>query len=306
MANTVENFIPFELIELIERGQPSCEVHKARRTDRVPTDEETIAVKLILLPADASSRTEKTSELDLKLKVILGLNHENLVPHLQLQTRSLPLSNNGVLIDCYCVLMEYCQGGTLHNAVKRLDYNPELYAKKWTRQICEGLKYLHENRIVHRDIKSGNILLSSSDLPTCTIKIADLGDYKQIKSAVTKPNEVSHSKGTHDFMSPEMMLGEIDNTDWNIGRKTDIWSLGCVVIQLLTGTHPRYYRRETGRAAVELHGLQIVFFVGSGGLPDIPTDISSEANDFVRSCLQRKPVDRRTAAEMLEHPFLVM
>lgn len=93
----------------------------------------------------------------------------------------------------------------------------------WSIQTAEGLKFLHSNRIIHRDIKPENLFLTHED----KIKIGDLGLAKMSRSSISKSNESKGFAGTENYMSPEMFA---ENP---YSYKTDIWSLGCVVFELL-------------------------------------------------------------------------
>lgn len=176
-----------------------------------------------------------------------------------------------------------------------------LRLQNWLNQILQGLQYLHTNGIVHRDIKGPNILLSSKNFDTCTLKIGDLGDVKRLLSDATQYREVSHDKGTFAFMSPEMVAG---NTS-NIGRKTDIWSLGCLVIEMLTAAHPKFIKTGSTGEKISLTGeAAVLYYIGNGGCPEIPENLPAEIHDFILKCIQRDPAARPKVTELLQHPFL--
>lgn len=99
--------------------------------------------------------------------------------------------------------------------------------RKYTRQILEGLAYLHENSIVHRDIKGANVLANAEG----NIKLADFGASKRLKSLRTM-TALKSVHGTPYWMAPEVINGK------GYGRSSDLWSLGCTVIEMLTGRPP--------------------------------------------------------------------
>ncbi|EDQ91665.1 uncharacterized protein MONBRDRAFT_1800, partial [Monosiga brevicollis MX1] len=99
--------------------------------------------------------------------------------------------------------------------------------RKYTRQILEGLQYLHDNKIVHRDIKGANVLATA----TGDIKLADFGASKRLQTIKTVTGFKS-IHGTPYWMAPEVVTGQ------GYGRRSDIWSMGCTVIEMLTARPP--------------------------------------------------------------------
>lgn len=93
-------------------------------------------------------------------------------------------------------------------------------------------------------------------------------------------------------MAPEVITR---NASQGHGRAADIWSLGCVVIEMSTGKRPWYDLENSA---------QIMFKVGMGGKPQIPDTLSAEGKDFLGHCFMSDPADRYTAAELLDHPFV--
>ncbi|XP_055342185.1 mitogen-activated protein kinase kinase kinase 3-like isoform X2 [Paramacrobiotus metropolitanus] len=230
MANRADDHtaIPFQLADKLHVSR-KWYVFKARRTDNIPEGACNIVVKLIALPDCATTRSTLISRLNKQYKGILELQHLHLVHHLQLQQRSMQIFNMAgeCPVDYYCILTEYCQGGTLHDAVQNPDFDANRYAARWTKQIVAGLAFLHANRIVHRDIKGSNIVLSSADYARCILKIGDLGDNKELETAMTRSNEVSTNHGTVGFMSPEIMGGELIGHKGRSGgrRISGVWAV---------------------------------------------------------------------------------
>ncbi|KAK4760119.1 hypothetical protein SAY87_023250 [Trapa incisa] len=151
----------------------------------------------------------------------------------------------------------------------------------YTRQILSGLKYLHERNVIHRDIKCANILVDVNGF----VKLADFGLAK-----ATKLNDIKSSKGTPYWMAPEVVRPK----KLGYGRAADIWSLGCTVLEMLTGKIPYS----------NLEWMQAIFKIGRGEPPPIPDTLSIDAKDFILKCLQVNPSDRPTAAELLDHSFV--
>ncbi|XP_066472347.1 mitogen-activated protein kinase kinase kinase 4 isoform X5 [Tiliqua scincoides] len=185
------------------------------------------------------------------------------------------------------IFMEYCDEGTLEE-VSRLGLQ-EHVIRLYTKQITTAINVLHEHGIVHRDIKGANIFLTSAGL----IKLGDFGCSVKLKNNTqTMPGEVNSTLGTAAYMAPEVITrakGE------GHGRAADIWSLGCVVIEMVTGKRP-WHEYE--------HNFQIMYRVGMGHKPPIPDRISPEGKDFLSHCLESDPKMRWTASQLLDHSFV--
>eukprot|EP00775_Hariotina_reticulata_P009135 gene9135-9303_t len=121
------------------------------------------------------------------------------------------------------ILMELMDGGSLWSLLQKVRVIPELYLAELARQVLSGLCYLHDvARICHRDIKPGNLLLSSSG----QLKISDFGVSSQLSSSMSK---CLSWVGTVTYMSPERIRG--DSYTFN----TDVWSLGLVLLECALG-----------------------------------------------------------------------
>ncbi|KAK4740848.1 hypothetical protein SAY87_024436 [Trapa incisa] len=149
----------------------------------------------------------------------------------------------------------------------------------YTRQILHGLKYLHNMDVIHRDIKCANILVDANG----SAKLADFGLAKTIK-------DVNSCQGTAYWMAPEV----VSSSKAGYGLSADIWSLGCTVLEMLTGQFPYGH----------LPWVQALFKIESGKLPRIPRTLSKDARDFIMQCLRVNPNDRPSAANLMDHPFV--
>ncbi|XP_050228233.1 mitogen-activated protein kinase kinase kinase 20-like [Mercurialis annua] len=189
----------------------------------------------------------------------------------------------------YNILLEYASGGTLASLIKQSGGRglPESDVKRYTRFILKGIDYIHTHGYVHCDLKPQNVLFVSSVGDQFVPKIGDLGLAKKI----VRSN--SYIGGTTSYMAPETVADGIQETP------SDIWALGCIVFEMLTGNKVWY------SSDVDTTNAEILKKIGDPyELPKIPSQISKDAKDFLKACLVRKPAFRFTAEMLLDHPFL--
>lgn len=132
------------------------------------------------------------------------------------------------------IVMEIAKEGTLHKYVKKHGKCTEEWTRQIIKQILEGLFYLHSNGIRHKDLKSNNVLMMGND----QIKISDYGlaeiyDMRLIDDMPRKGNSCQFSRGDSlPYMAPEVILNHGSD------EKADVWSVGCIAIEMLTGKVP--------------------------------------------------------------------
>lgn len=178
------------------------------------------------------------------------------------------------------VAMEYCDGGTLRQFRQKADIDePEI--AYICREILKGLQYLHSRGQMHRDLKGENVLLNLSG----EVKIADLGLAADAKTAAA-----AGIAGTPGFIAPEM----IKRTGYD--TKLDIWSFGCLVMEMVEGSAPY-------RELLPIKRLMRTAISGAPGLKD-PEQYSKAFRHFLSCCLQTDPKLRYSAAQLLHHSFL--
>ncbi|XP_052172264.1 mitogen-activated protein kinase kinase kinase 20-like [Diospyros lotus] len=191
-------------------------------------------------------------------------------------------------IKIYNMLLEFASGGSLKHLIRKHGGAlPERDVREYTRMILEALSYVHGRGYVHCDIKPGNILVFPSPDGGNNLKIADFGAAKKRFSKLKKGCPVTLS-----YRPPESVSYNLNEAPM------DIWSLGCTVIEMITGK-----QAWAGKKFKDVHELRREIALGEG-LPGIPQNLSDEGKDFLGRCLVRDWRFRWTAEMLLHHPFV--
>ncbi|RMD40231.1 hypothetical protein DV735_g4879, partial [Chaetothyriales sp. CBS 134920] len=184
-------------------------------------------------------------------------------------------------------------------------FEDETVIQVYTLQMLEGLAYLHQAGIIHHDIKPENVLLNHNSV----VKYIDFGATKVIarqgQTIITAPDPsmdksqpgIKTMIGTPMYMSPEVIRGEAPAQSKYAGA-ADIWSLGCVILEMATGRCPW--------ASLD-NEWAIMYNIAQGNPPQLPApeQLSEPGIDFLRKCFERDPAKRATAPELLQHPWIL-
>ncbi|MCO5584951.1 hypothetical protein L7F22_038883 [Adiantum nelumboides] len=244
------------------------------------TTGEMIAVKQVELPRTASDREDARQKgvvaaLKSEIETLKDLDHPNIVSYLGFEETRSNLS----------IFLEYVPGGSVGSCLRKHGKLDESTIKSFLQQILNGLNYLHGRGILHRDLKADNLLVDFNGI----VKISDFGTVR--KSEDIYGNVASMSmQGSIFWMAPEVLSRA------GYSAKVDIWSLGCVVLEMFAGRRP--WSDE--------EAVQAMFKIGAERrAPPIPPDVrlSKAAAHFLKICFAVDPNERPTASRLLAHVF---
>ncbi|PAA68545.1 hypothetical protein BOX15_Mlig006021g1 [Macrostomum lignano] len=185
--------------------------------------------------------------------------------------------------------LEYCKFGALDSIMIELDKGlAEPQIRMVCREVTDGLKYLHSQGVIHRDLKAGNVLLTSE----AVIKLADFGVSAMGDSPEVKRNSFI---GSQYWMAPEVMACETYN-EVPYGTQADVWSLGVTLIELAQMLPPHH----------NMQPMRVAIRVIKGDPPRLerPKQWSDEFNHFLSRCLVKTPETRANISELLSHKFI--
>ncbi|KAK9478709.1 kinase-like domain-containing protein [Lipomyces japonicus] len=225
---------------------------------------ETVAAKQISLSNLSQQEVEK---IMLEIELLKTLDHSNIVRyHGFVKTGSL-----------LYIILEYCENGSLTAICKSFGRFPEHLVSLYIAQVLQGLVYLHDEGVIHRDIKGANILTTKEGI----VKLADFG-------VATRASDDSQVVGTPNWMAPEIILLN------GATIASDIWSVGCTIIELILGKPPYY----------ELEQMQALYRIVHDAHPPLPTGLSPLLEDFLLKCFEKDSDSRMSARELLRHPWI--
>uniref|UniRef100_H2Y588 Protein kinase domain-containing protein n=1 Tax=Ciona savignyi TaxID=51511 RepID=H2Y588_CIOSA len=222
---------------------------------------------------------EDLEDFAVEINILASCNHKNVVK----------------LLDAFFfeinlwVLIEFCDGGALDSIMIELERGlEEPQIQVVCRETCIALQYLHQNKIIHRDLKAGNILLTMQG----EVKLADFGVSALNTRTMQKRDTFI---GTPYWMAPEVIMCEtFKDTPYNYSA--DIWSLGVTLIELAQTEPPNH----------DLNPVRVLLRIAKTDPPtlDIPSKWSKNFSNFIARCLVKDPSKRAKPEELLQHPFL--
>lgn len=253
--------VKYTLYEKLGQGSSATVYHAFDENNR-----HDLAVKIVSFQGDDLRELEEEGEL------LSRLSHPNIV-----KCFGRRVFRREKKLEIY---LEYVDGGSIRDLLNKHRRFSEEAASKWTAQVLRGLEYLHSHGVIHRDIKSLNTLVNKEGVA----KLTDFG------SAGSVGGILAHSVGTVAYMAPEVLAGG------GYERWADVWSLGCLAFEMLTGDTP--FRDKTAQATM----LRVQRFQGP---LEMPEGVSRRAAHFVRCCVRRDPRQRRNVKRLLKHPFIL-
>lgn len=244
-----------------------------------------MAVKKIPMDLSLNPRAadKEINALLLEINTLKRLKHRRIV-------RYHGCIREGTEIPALLIFLEFMPSGSIKGVLSKFGpYNIKL-VRKYTRQILEGLDFLHSEKIVHRDVKGANILIDAEG----DAKLADFGacrELEALQSTVTGGLKSIH--GSVYWMAPEVMK-------YKAGRRSDIWSLGCTVIEMLTAEAPWKELRQEKMTVTQT----LKYIVEKNRTPTLPEKISSDCRSFLGCVLERDYNKRPYADQLLKHHFV--
>jgi len=219
---------------------------------------------------------DELAAIEQEILLLQKLRHEHVVSYIAIDITDTNLN----------ILMEFCPGGSVAHLLKAFGALEEEVLRAYTRQIIEGLDFLHQNQVVHRDIKGANVLVAHNGV----LKIADFGATMVLTGNKTMTEDGKQIQGTPYWMAPEVIKQEA------YGRKADVWSLGMTVLEMSTAKHPWEKFSNKFAAMTEI--------ASGSSLPEVPGHLSAMCKDFIICCIQRDVSKRAYCYDLVKHDWL--
>ncbi|CCW59745.1 unnamed protein product [Phytomonas sp. EM1] len=278
MAQVADGYKALESVIFRSRYRCIKDIGKGSFGEALLVRSKTNGKRYVAKVIDSTSMTEKEKrDVQNEIRILAAINHPNIIRYNE------HFEDNTLIF----IIMEYADGGDLSTRMKEAKrqeqpkpFSPDL-AMFWFLQICMALKYLHDNHILHRDLKAANVFLTSKDV----VKLGDFGISTVLQNTMACARTVC---GTPYYFSPELCQSKPYN------NKSDVWALGVILYETLTLQRP-----FSGRTLKEL--LKKIL---SGTYDPIPSTVPSEVRALCCSLLQTSPAQRPSINRILEGEYV--